>query len=671
MPIISKIGGKSLRVRLIYGAIYGVLTVGALSMVYPFALMVSGSFKSETDFIYISPYPRFWTNDHILFQKYGESKYNVLIDSLEIAWWRKVGSWRKIDPPTDTAQEVLNDFLAWREQFDMPVDWYAMGHSQGGRMLPMNGRLFRKKMYEQYEGDIDAFRRETAIPAKTWSTIFPPVDHLGYSRRYRPAVKGIYLPFRQFKSQRPLRDRIIFNLDGVFWRTYLMPKYTSEIENYNQAHGTEYESYRDVFLTRRAPSKGLARQDWEEFVREELNLHFIRLDAALADAYRRYLAKQYKDINELSTRYGKNYKSYDQIPFPTTVPDEPLAQVDWERFIKDRKACPAEFMEVYGPRQAFEEFVAQRRGLSLDKVAPLPMPIQAADYHDAMTNKSQLRREFTTRNYKQVLDYILLHGHGIVNTLIYCALAIGTALLVNPLAAYALSRYNPPKTYKILLFCMATMAFPPEVTMIPAFLLLKRFPLWPLVGAAVTFGVVIWLVSKFFGRWPELLRMLLALGCALFVGAWVVPVALQGKATISLLNTFAALILPPMANGFFIFLLKGFFDSLPSELYEAADIDGAPEWTKFWTITMSLSKPILAVIALNAFTAAYSAFMMALIIIPDPDMWTLMIWIFQLQSRSHQTVVYASLVIAAIPTFLVFALCQNVIIRGIVVPVEK
>jgi multiple sugar transport system permease protein len=86
---------------------------------------------------------------------------------------------------------------------------------------------------------------------------------------------------------------------------------------------------------------------------------------------------------------------------------------------------------------------------------------------------------------------------------------------------------------------------------------------------------------------------------------------------------------------------------------------------------MSLSKPILAVIALTAFTQAYSAFMMALIIIPDSKMWTLMVWIYQLQSQSHLAVVYASLVIAAVPTFVVFTLCQNLIIRGIVVPVEK
>ena len=137
------------------------------------------------------------------------------------------------------------------------------------------------------------------------------------------------------------------------------------------------------------------------------------------------------------------------------------------------------------------------------------------------------------------------------------------------------------------------------------------------------------------------------------------------------MNTFWALILPGMANGFSIFLLKGFFDSLPRELYEAADLDGAGEWTKFWLITMNLSKPVLAVLALGAFTGAYGEFMMALVIIPDQRMWTIMVWLYQLQVGSHATVIYASLVVAAVPTLLVFILCQNLIMRGIVVPSEK
>ena len=72
----------------------------------------------------------------------------------------------------------------------------------------------------------------------------------------------------------------------------------------------------------------------------------------------------------------------------------------------------------------------------------------------------------------------------------------------------------------------------------------------------------------------------------------------------SLLNTFWTLLLPTAANGFFIFLLKGFFDSLPNELFEAAAIDGAGAMRTFWQLAMPLCKPVMAVIALQAFVAS-------------------------------------------------------------------
>lgn len=229
-------------------------------------------------------------------------------------------------------------------------------------------------------------------------------------------------------------------------------------------------------------------------------------------------------------------------------------------------------------------------------------------------NIGKLRREFVFRNYRTVAEYLVFRGRGIFNTVIYCTLAIMTALLVNPLAAYAMSRYRLPSSYKILLFLMCTMAFPAMVTAIPSFIMLRSF---------------------------------------------------------GLLNTFAALILPGMANGYSIFLLKGFFDAQPKELYESAQLDGASEWVLFWQITMSLSKPILAVIALSSFTAAYSNFMFAFVTCQDQKMWTIMVWLYQLQQNSGQAVMYASLVIAAIPTFVIFLFCQNIIMRGIVVPSEK
>ena len=126
-----------------------------------------------------------------------------------------------------------------------------------------------------------------------------------------------------------------------------------------------------------------------------------------------------------------------------------------------------------------------------------------------------------------------------------------------------------------------------------------------------------------------------------------------------------------MANGYSIFILKGFFDSLPKELYEAASIDGASEFRMFWQITLNLSKPVLALIALNSFTAAYGNFMYALLICQDESMWTIMVYLFKLQTEASQAVIFACLVVAAIPTLVIFLMCQKVIMKGIVIPSEK
>ena len=70
-------------------------------------------------------------------------------------------------------------------------------------------------------------------------------------------------------------------------------------------------------------------------------------------------------------------------------------------------------------------------------------------------------------------------------------------------------------------------------------------------------------------------------------------------------------------------------------------------------------------------TAAFEAGADILLICQDQKMWTLMVWLYQLQMRSGQGVIYASLIIAGIPTLLIFVFAQNIIMRGIVVPVEK
>lgn len=242
------------------------------------------------------------------------------------------------------------------------------------------------------------------------------------------------------------------------------------------------------------------------------------------------------------------------------------------------------------------------------------MPIRAAEEDHVRRHEGEIKAEFARRNYVWVTDYILLNGRALWNTLIFCGLAILVQLLVNPLAAYALSRFPMKATAQILLFLLATMAFPAEVAMIPSFLLLKD---------------------------------------------------------LGLLNTFAALVLPAAASGYMIFLLKGFFDSLPREIFESGQLDGAPETTMMMRLAFPLSRPVLGYLALLAFMGAYGAFMYAFLVAQSRDMWTLSVFIYQLQGYAPKAVMMAAITLAALPTLIVFLFAQRVIMRGIVLPGER
>ena len=91
----------------------------------------------------------------------------------------------------------------------------------------------------------------------------------------------------------------------------------------------------------------------------------------------------------------------------------------------------------------------------------------------------------------------------------------------------------------------------------------------------------------------------------------------------------------------------------------------------FWHLTIRLSMPVLAVTALAAFSAAYTNFLFAMLICQREDQWTLMVWLYQLQQRSGPGMVYSALILAALPVLLVFMFAQQIMMRGIVVPVEK
>lgn len=636
MPIISTIGRKSHKVRTLVWTIYILLISGAITMVYPFLLMIAGSTKSGVDTPDMEVIPRFLTKEKSLYQKDVEAFTNEHLELYQMAYHTLDPSFRKIEIPRSINPKLVKEWKTFLLQ-EKPAYYYYQAAYMSTRIsssaVPLNMRAFKARLYKKYDGNLDSLNREMETEFANWfSFVVRPEQYV--TRLYQPVFSPFHDAYRKFKERLPERYRIYFSPGGYFVTTYLKSQYTQNIQNYNREHGTSFTSWEDIRLSRRYPEKldKKSKEDWSVFVRMILNLFWIRADDSAAPLYRQFLKAKYDNISTLNRSYGTEYKRFSDIPLIKEPPAGGLILSDWDAFIQgwydpDTKRfhmLPDHMIYIHSIDFMFQDHlkktyktIAQANttfGTDYKDWNQIIPPQKDAHYEFFKVNQGMLRWEYVKRNYIAVADYILLHGRGVMNTAIYCFLAILAALIINPMAAYALSRHKPPSQYKILLFLMLTMAFPPMVTQIPVFLMLREF---------------------------------------------------------SLLNTFWALILPGMANGYNIFLLKGFFDSLPRELYESAELDGAGEFRIFWQITMNLSKPILAVIALGAFTGAYTNFMMALLICQEEKMWTLMPWLYQLQQRSCQGVVFTSLIIAAIPTFLVFSLCQNIIMRGIVVPVEK
>jgi multiple sugar transport system permease protein len=89
-------------------------------------------------------------------------------------------------------------------------------------------------------------------------------------------------------------------------------------------------------------------------------------------------------------------------------------------------------------------------------------------------------------------------------------------------------------------------------------------------------------------------------------------------------------------------------------------------------IALPLSKPVLGYLALLAFMGAYGSFLYAFLVAQDQKMWTLMVYIYQLQTQgAPRSLLMAALTLAALPTLIVFLLCQRVIMKGIVLPGER
>ncbi|MEM6852790.1 MAG: carbohydrate ABC transporter permease [Planctomycetota bacterium] len=596
MPLVSTIESRSFKGRLILIGITAALVLITATTVYPFLVMVSGSLRSEFDATDLELVPAYLTDRDTLHRKFLATKYDQSPQRANDALLRQGFSFKAFPlPEADVSEQAVSDLRGFLKDADLPRHWVTLGNAYSILDAPENMRRLQNQLFETYDGDLAALSADLGTVVESWAQVrfdSPRWLNRGYLVLDGPIERAYY----ELLGQRPAAELVPVSLSGHFLRLVVFPVYGQySTADYNAAHTQDLDDYHEFRLPPTVPGtdQPILRDEWIRYVKEMLNPSFIVIDGLNPADYQAFLRGIGVDADFVAI---------------ATPPDG--------RWLSGRE------------REYFEQYLARlEQPERLRLIGPefawadahpahpdLPVVLAALERDYVAKHAGSLRWDFVTRNYINVWGELTVQGRVLFNTAVFCGVAIVLSLLVNPLAAYALSRFRLKSTYKVLLILIATMAFPPMVTMIPQFIMLRN---------------------------------------------------------LGLLNTFVALVLPLIVNGYMIFLLKGFFDALPRELYEAATIDGAGEMRMFFQITMALSKPILAILALGTFTAAYTMFLYPLLVAPDQDMWLMSVWLFQFQQRSTSAAVFASVIIASIPTTLIFLLTQRMIMRGIVVPTEK
>lgn len=216
---------------------------------------------------------------------------------------------------------------------------------------------------------------------------------------------------------------------------------------------------------------------------------------------------------------------------------------------------------------------------------------------------------WTWANYREAWSrggFLLAFANSTVVALAVTAFQIVTSAL----AGYALARFKFRGRQAILLIVLATLVIPFQILVVPVFLVLK---------------------------WGHLI------------------------------NTYWALILPTAANGFGIFLLRQYFQTIPVELEEAAAIDGANRLQILWKVMLPLARPALVTLFLFTFIGEWNDLFKPLVFTTRPELRTVQLALaeFQEQFTNDWSLMMAAVVIATVPVIVLFLLGQRQFIQGI------
>jgi multiple sugar transport system permease protein len=206
-------------------------------------------------------------------------------------------------------------------------------------------------------------------------------------------------------------------------------------------------------------------------------------------------------------------------------------------------------------------------------------------------------------------------GRLLWNTVYYAFGALVFQLLFDVAAAYSLSKLRPVFGNAVLFLMLATLMIPVTVLVVPQYVTVANLPILHL----------------------------------------------------NLIGTPEAIWLPSVANAFSIFLLKRFFDSIPTDYLDAAKVDGASSTRILLQIVLPISRPIIAVVSIFSLVAVWKDFLWPLLVEYGytPTRETLNVGIWQAQAGTPQNLIIAASAMAAIPTIVFFLIFQRNIMAGL------
>jgi len=132
----------------------------------------------------------------------------------------------------------------------------------------------------------------------------------------------------------------------------------------------------------------------------------------------------------------------------------------------------------------------------------------------------------------------------------------------------------------------------------------------------------------------------------------------------SLIDSYWAVWLPYGASAFNVILVTRFFDNLPREIFEAAEIDGAGPFQLFWRIVLPMSKPILAVVSIFAVLVSWKDFLWPYLVLPNPNVQPLSVRLPSIESQTSLGVFLAAMFIACLVPIAGFLIFQRSFLRG-------